>query len=78
MSLEGDNLSVMNAIRANEIGLSSGGALVADVFRLGGSNCVAHSLAKFARFVSDFVAWLEDPPDWLDVYLLHDVFRLNQ
>lgn len=56
MSLEGDNLSVMNAIRANEIGLSSGGALVADVFRLGGSNCVAHSLAKFARFVSDFVA----------------------
>lgn len=34
---------------------------------------MAHSLAKFAKSVVDYVAWLEDPPDWLDVCLLHDV-----
>lgn len=33
---------------------------------------MAHSLAKFDMSVGDFVAWQEDPPDWLDVCLLHE------
>lgn len=28
---------------------------------------MAHSLAMFARSVSDNILWLEDPPCWLDV-----------
>lgn len=65
----------MNAIRANEFGLSSW-ALVEDIFRLGlncnsvsfsfvkrEGNYVTHSLTKFAKFVVDYVAWLKHPPN---------------
>ena len=44
---EGDNIIVMNAIRSNEIGLTSGGAIVVDVFQVGLScNRVSFSFCK--------------------------------
>ena len=62
--LEGDKLAVMNAIRSNEDGLVSSGAIVANIVRMSLScnkvrfsfvkrvdNCVAHSFAKFASYV---------------------------
>ena len=84
--LEGDNIGVMNAIRCNEDGLGSGGAIVADIVKACLScaslsfcfvkregNCVAHQLAKYARSILDFVVWLEDPPSWLNDVLSRDV-----
>ena len=82
--LEGDNLGVINAIR--EDGLDSRGAIVVDIIRASlfcnslqfsfvkrDENSLAYSLAKFARFISDFIVWLEDPPDWLNVVLFRDI-----
>lgn len=64
--LEGNNISVMNSICSNEAGLSSCGAIVADINQMSTycnrvsfffikreDNCVAHSLVKYAR---NFVA----------------------
>ena len=35
-------------------------------------NCVAHSLAKYAKTISEYVSWLEDPPDWIEDCLSRD------
>lgn len=82
--LEGDNVSVFSAFKANEDGFALGGAIVANVSRVNRfckvlsfsfvkqyENYVAHALAKFTKTVNDFIIWLEDHhPLWIEESLL--------
>ena len=83
--LEGDNLVVMNSLQSSKDDLASGGTIVADIINLRAlcpsieftfvkreGNSVAHEFAKFARSISDFVVWLEDPPIWVEGLLYSD------
>ncbi|XP_065637085.1 uncharacterized protein LOC136070709 [Quercus suber] len=73
--VEGDNLNVMRAVVSNRSDWSRLGNLVDDVRHLAGrlrlvdfqcirrsADGVAHSLARFARNISEECAWLEDTP----------------
>nr|XP_023915286.1 uncharacterized protein LOC112026812 [Quercus suber] len=73
--VEGDNLNVMQAVASNRSDWSRLGNLVDDVRHLAGrlrlvdfqcirrsANGVAHSLARFARNISEDCVWLEDTP----------------
>ena len=73
--LEGDSLVVIKALREKEQLLSPTGLLLEDVRMLSQSfqkllyshtkregNSVAHSLARYANNIPDFLVWVEDVP----------------
>lgn len=84
--LEGNNMVVMQSLRSNDDGLASGGTMVVDMIYLRAlcnildfsfvkreGNSVAHSFAKFARMISNYVVWLEDRPLWVEELLYSNV-----
>lgn len=84
--LEGDNITIMNAICSNEIGLSSSSMLFADIFQMDlfcnrvsfsfakrEGNCLPHCLDNFTMTIVNIMAWLEDPLEWLKGCLLRDI-----
>ena len=73
--LEGDSLAVIKALREGEQPLSPTGPLLEDVRMYSQrfetvlyshskreGNSVAHSLARYANSISDFLVWMEDVP----------------
>ena len=87
--VEGDNSNVMRSIISTQLDWSRLGNLYDDIRCLGGrmrrvefwgiccaANGVAHSLARFARHLSEDIVWLEDSPPpaletlYLDSFLL--------
>ena len=78
---EGDSESVYKALKSGDVGHSSIGQYVKDIMSISGlirtfsfshirrqGNCVAHALAKRARFSFPLLAWMEHvPPDVIPV-----------
>ncbi|XP_030949950.1 uncharacterized protein LOC115973850 [Quercus lobata] len=78
---EGDSEIVYKALKSVDVGHSSIGQYVKDIMSISGSlrtfsfshtrrqsNCVAHALAKRARFSFPLLAWMEHvPPDVIPV-----------
>ena len=73
--IEGDNVSVMRVVASNCMDGSRLGNILEDIHCLvsalrwcfvscvkRSANTVAHSLARFARNVSDELVWIEDSP----------------
>ena len=73
--IEGDNVSVMRVVASNCLDGSRLGNVLEDIHCLASAlrwcsvscvkrtaNSVAHSLARFARNVSDELVWIEDSP----------------
>lgn len=88
--LEGDNVTIVNAFKANEDDFTLGDAIVADIsivsmlcrvssflFVKWGENFVAHALAKLVKTVNNFIVWLEDPPSWIKEPFSFDIANLN-
>ena len=86
--LEGDNAMVLKMISLAQLDLSRLGLIYEDIwclaagFRSISSNCVrhsansiAHTLAKFARFIDNEIIWIEeDPPPTVDALYLDSSF----
>ena len=88
--LEGDSLTVLNALCGNTSPPSSVAAVVASIKVLScylrqvefshvrrQCNRPAHLLAKHASSIVDFMAWLEENPYFIEQFLHHDVSCLN-
>ena len=88
--LEGDSLTIVNALCGNTSPPSSMAAVVAGTKVLSGylsrvefshvrrqCNRLAHLLAKHATGIVDFIAWLEENPCFIEQSLHHDVLNLN-
>ena len=88
--LEGDSLTVLNALCGNTSPPSSVAAVVAGIKVLScylrqvefshvrrQCNRPAHLLAKHASGIVDFMAWLEENPYFIEQFLHHDVSCLN-
>ncbi|XP_075665477.1 uncharacterized protein LOC142635157 [Castanea sativa] len=88
--VEGDNANVMHSIRSDRVDLSCLGNLYDDIRCLAAclrhvefhsirrcANGVAHSLARYARNLSQDIVWLEDsPPPALEALYL-DSFSIS-
>ena len=80
VEVEGDSLTIINALKEQDQCLASYGAIITDILHLAGSfNCVnfchvrregnnaAHTMArKVLDLHSDFLVWLEDVPPFLE------------
>ncbi|XP_075645445.1 uncharacterized protein LOC142616482 [Castanea sativa] len=87
--IEGDSLTVFNALCGNTSPPSSVATVVSGIKVLSGyssrvnfhvhrqCNRPAHLLAKYAVGIVDFVAWLEENSCFIEQYLHHDVSCLN-
>ena len=88
--LEGDSLTVLNALCGNTSPPSSVAAVVAGIKVLScylrqvefshvrrQCNRPAHLLAKHASGIVDFMAWLEENPYFIEQFFHHDVSCLN-
>ena len=89
--MEGDNSNVMRSIISTQLDWSRLGNLYDDIHCLGGrmrrvefrgirrtANGVAHSLARFARHLSEDIVWLEDsPPPALEAFYLDSISFAN-
>ena len=88
--LEGDSLTVLNALCGNTSPPSSVAVVVAGIKVLScylrqvefshvrrQCNRPAHLLAKYASGIVDFMAWLEENPYFIEQFLHHDVSCLN-
>lgn len=88
--IEGDSLTVFNALCGNTSPPSSVAAVVSGIKVLSGyltmvkfshvrrqCNRPAHLLAKYAVVIVDFIAWLEENPCLIEQSLHHDVLCLN-
>ena len=89
--VEGDNSNVMSSIVSAQSDWSRLGNLYDDICCLGGqmrhvefrgishtANGVAHSLARFARHLSEDIVWLEDsPPPTLEALYLDSISIAN-
>ena len=88
--IEGDSLTVVNALCGNTSPPSSVAAVIAGIKVLSGfvrqldyshvrrqCNRPAHLLAKHASGIIDFIAWLEENPCFIEQSLHHDVLNLN-
>ena len=88
--LEGDSLVVIKALREEEKLLSPTGLLLEDVRMLSQSfqkllysytkregNSVAHSLARYASSILDFLVWMEDVPPCLQSLVQADLASLR-
>ena len=84
--LEGDSLAVVNALKEGVCLLTPTGLLVEDVKVLSQcfdqllyfhtkreGNSMAHSLAKYALRIPDFLVWMEDVPPQLHSVLQADL-----
>ena len=80
VEVEGDSLTIINALKEQDLCLASYGDIIMDIHQLAGSfHCVkfchvrregnnaAHTMArKVLDLHSDFLVWLEDVPDFLE------------
>ena len=88
--LEGDSALVMQTVSQAQPNLSWLGLIYEDIWCLAAgfrsilincvrhsANCVAHSLARFARFIDDDIVWLEEDPPPVVAALYLDANALN-
>ena len=88
--LEGDSLVVIKALKEEEQLLSPTGLLLKDVKMLSQSfqkllyshtkregNSVAHSLARYATSIPDFLVWMEDVPPCIQSLVQADLASLR-
>ena len=83
---EGDSESVYKALKSGDVGHASIGQYVKDIMSISGSirtfsfshtrrqgNCVAHALAKRARFAFPLLVWMEHVPPDVIPFVLSDL-----
>ena len=88
--IEGDSLTIYTALYGNTSPPSAVAVVVSSIKVLCGAirgvefshtrrqcNRLAHLLAKQASGISDFIAWLEENPCFIEQALCHDVSLLN-
>ena len=88
--LEGDSMEVIQALRENLQPLTPMGLLIEDVRRFSqnfdellyshtkrNGNAVAHSLAKYALSIPDFLVWIEDVPSHIFPIVQADLAHLH-
>ncbi|KAK9998404.1 hypothetical protein SO802_018007 [Lithocarpus litseifolius] len=89
--LEGDSLAIIKALREGEQPLSPTGLLLEDVRMFSQrfekllysrtkreGNFVAHSLAKYALNIQDFLVWMEDVPSHIQSFVQANLACLHQ
>ena len=88
--LEGDSMEVIQALRENTQPLTPTGLQIEDVREFSQNfdellyshtkrdgNAIAHSLAKYALSIPDFLVWMEDVPSYILPIVQVDLARLH-